>query len=170
MMDEVLLESLRARWSRDTINQIVLALNHGTSIRGILRGLPRVESPDLPLRMLDLRGIDLSHQNLRGPWKVREGIRKRAGIILKYADLTGALLQWTILPSADLRYARLVGAALQDAELIHADLSGADLTDADMTGAWLLYTKFRGTRITEAQLNSRRNLGQLDFDYHAYEL
>jgi uncharacterized protein YjbI with pentapeptide repeats len=170
MMDKANLDLLRERWSRDMINSIVLALNQGLSIRSILRELPQTRAPGISSRMLDLRGIDLSHQNLRGPWKVQGGMRRRAGVNLKSADLSGAFLQWVILPNADLRNARLHHAVLQDAELIHANLSGADLTGADLTGAWLLFTNFRGACVTETQLHSRRNLGQLDFDYHAFEL
>jgi hypothetical protein len=39
-----------------------------------------------------------------------------------------------------------------------------------MQDAWLLDTKFYNSKITEKQLNSRRNLGQLDFDYRAFEI
>jgi len=39
-----------------------------------------------------------------------------------------------------------------------------------MRGAWLLDTKFHGAKITEEQLESRRSLEQLDFDYHVYEM
>ena len=169
-IDNINIKELRGRWSGNLVNQVVLALNQGASIRSILKQVPSLKVPPLPAKVLDLRGIDLSHQNLRGPWRTRDGIRKRIGVNLRGADLTGALLKWTILPRADLRNTCLKGAELQDAELIYANLSGADLDNADLTGAWLLYTKFSEARVTEDQLNSRRNLGQLDFDYHAFEL
>jgi uncharacterized protein YjbI with pentapeptide repeats len=147
----------------------VIALNEGRSIRSVLDrvyvppGCPPSES------RLDLRGIDFSHQNLRGPWKLADDERKRIGVHLEEADLTGANLSWAILPRANLRGALLRHADLDHAELIYSDLSGADLDGASLEGAWLLYTKFHDTNITTEQLESRQNLGQMDFDYHAYE-
>lgn len=161
---------LRDRWTSEVINRIVIALNEGQPITSILEEVPQSRrfSP-LPHR-LDLRGIDFSHQNLRGPWELQGSERVRVGVNLKGADLTGAILVWVILPRADLRGAIFRYADLSDAELILSDLSDADLTGAVMQGAWLLDTKFHGAKITEEQLKSRRSLGQLDFDYHAFEI
>jgi hypothetical protein len=161
---------LQRRWSRRIINRIVIALNEEQDITGILG---EVESdPQIPFLAgrTDLRGIDLSHQNLRGPWKLEKEKHVRTGVGLKGVDLTGANLEWGILPRADLRNGVLRDVNLADAELILADLTGADLTGADLSGAWLLDTKFRNAKITPGQLASRRNLGQLDFDYHAFEI
>ncbi|MFH1941862.1 MAG: pentapeptide repeat-containing protein [bacterium] len=161
---------LRERWTADMINHIVVALNEGRTIDSVLEDLPQDEMlPHHPNRM-DLRGIDFSHQNLRGPWEFDGDRRQRCGVVLKKADLTGANLSWVILPKADLREALFIDADLKDAELIYSNLSKADLTGADMRGAWLLDTKFIGAKIGEEQLKSRRNLGQLDFDYYAYEI
>lgn len=166
----ITIEKLRQRWTGDVVNQIVVALNEGRSIEAVLENVP-YNKEDLSFSdRLDLRGIDLSHQNLRGPWEIREGQRIRVGVNLRNVDLTGAILLWTILPRADLRGALLQDADLRNAELIYADLSGADLTGATMEGAWLMDTKFHKAKVTEAQLESRRNLGQLDFAYYAFEI
>ena len=161
---------LQERWERDVIIRIVIALNEGQEIGSILKETPKNPSfPAMPGR-LDLRGIDLSFQNLRGPWSFRKDQRLRMGINLSSADLSGASLNWVILPRADLRDALLINADLRNAELIFSDLSGADLTGADMQDAWLLDTRFYNSKVTEKQLTSRRNLGQLDFDYRAFEI
>ena len=160
---------LRERWKGNVVNRIVVALNEGRSIAPILRRVPVPEGVVPSEGRLDLRGIDLSHQNLRGPWMFEEGKRRREGANLEGADLTAADLSWTILLRARLREGILRDADLNHAELVYADLSGADLTGADLRGAWLLYTKFHEAAITDAQLESRQNLGQMDFDYHAYE-
>ena len=161
---------LRQRWTWDTINHIVVVLNEGGEIASILADVAQDDTlPGFPDR-LDLRGIDFSHQNLRGPWRMDGEKRDRSGVRLKGADLTGAVLTWAILPRADLREVILIDADLTNTELIYSDLSQADLTRANLEGAWLLYTKLHDAKITEEQLKSRRNFGQLDFDYHAYEL
>jgi uncharacterized protein YjbI with pentapeptide repeats len=161
---------LRERWDRDTIIRVVIALNEGESVESHIREVVRnPEIPDLSGH-LDLRGIDLSFQNLRGPWRSGEGKRYRTGVVLEGADLSGANLRWVILPRGNLRGAVLKGADLSNAELIFTDLSGADLSGANMENAWLWDTCFYGANVSKQQLNSRRNLGQLDFDYHAYRL
>lgn len=161
---------LCTRWNPDLINKIVIALNQGLEIKSILEKIPqRDEIAPLPDKF-DLRGIDLSFQNLRGPWSVKEDQRIRIGVSLKGADLSFANLAWAILPRADFRGAILRNTSLTNAELIFADFSGADLTGADLSGAWLLDTKFYGAKIKEEQLRTRRKLGQLDFDYRAYEM
>lgn len=164
------LEWLRARWTLGTINRIVIALNEGQPITSVLETVPQDEAMPPLSHRLDLRGIDLSHQNLRGPWTFREEERIRIGVNLRGSDLTGAVLTWTILPRADLRDAILRSADLRDAELIQADLSGADLTGANVRGAWFSNTCLKNAKIAEEQLKSRRKLGQLDFNYHAYEI
>ena len=161
---------LRSRWTGDLINRIVIALNEGNDIAPIVNDVPRDEKIPTQKHRLDLRGIDFSHQNLRGPWERRAEERFRVGIRLPGADLTGAIMNWIILPRADLRGAILKNADLRSAELIYTDFSEADLTGAALDGAWLLDTKFFDAKITEEQLHRRRNLGQLDFDYHAYEI
>ncbi len=161
---------LCTRWNPDLINKIVITLNQGLEIKSILEEVPqRDDIAPLPERF-DLRGIDFSFQNLRGPWSVKNEERIRIGVNLKNADLSFANLTWAILPRADFRRAVLRNASLTNAELIFADFSEADLTDADMNGAWLLDTKFYGAKIKEEQLRTRRKLGQLDFDYRAYSM
>jgi uncharacterized protein YjbI with pentapeptide repeats len=161
---------LRDRWKGDLVNRIVIALNEGREIQSVLGEVP--QNPEVPsvAGRIDLRGINLSHQNLRGPWEIKGEERVRVGVNLRDVDLAGAILNWVILPRADLRGAILKDVDLRNAELIYSDLSDADLTGAEMQGAWLLETKFYGAKITEEQLKSRRNLGQLDFDYLAYEI
>jgi len=161
---------LRTRWDPRLINKIVIALNQGLEIKSILEEVSqRDDIAPLPDRF-DLRGIDLSFQNLRGPWAFKDGQRIRVGVNLRNGDLTFANLTWAILPRADFRGVILKNVSLTNAELIFADFSEADLTGADMSGAWLLGTKFYGAKIKEEQLRTRRKLGQLDFDYRAYEM
>ena len=162
-------QQLRERWKGNVVNRIVVALNEARSIQPILRRVPLPEGVPASDRRLDLRGIDFSHQNLRGPWKFEGDIRTRRGVDLEGADLTAADLNWAILLRANLTRVILRDGNLDHAELVYADLSGADLTGASLEGAWLLYTNLHGAKITEEQLRSRRNLGQMDFDYHAYE-
>ncbi|OVE80375.1 hypothetical protein BVY01_00420 [bacterium I07] len=166
MMDA---ESYSKRWNLDLVNQIVVALNLGASIIPLIQSaFPTAYTTSEGL--IDLRGIDFSHQNLRGPWINTEGTRSRSGVDLHETDLSGSDLKWAILPRANLKKSLLINADLRDSELIMADLSGADLTGADMTRVWLLNTKFHQAKISSNQLDSRRCLGQLDFDYHAFEI
>jgi len=159
---------LRARWDRNLINRIVNGLNAGVGVASLLQDLKQhAEAPPFSGR-IDLRGIDLSHQNLRGPWIFIDEIKKRSGIALTMADLSHANLAWALLPRADFRGALMEDVRLDSAELIHADFSGAELTGATFEGAWLLDTRFKEATIEEAQLKRRRKLGQLDFDYHAF--
>lgn len=161
---------LQNRWTRQIVNDIVIAWNEGLVITDIMSEIKSDSRiPCLPDR-LDLRGIDLSHQNLRGPWKMEGEKHVRTGVDLQGVDLTYANLEWIILPRANLRDAVLREVNLCNAELILADFTGADLTGADISGAWLLDTKFQKANITPEQLAKRRKLGQLDFDYHAYEI
>jgi uncharacterized protein YjbI with pentapeptide repeats len=161
---------LQDRWTRQNINDLVISWNEGRAVKEILSEVkPDPGIPRLPDR-LDLRGIDLSHQNLRGPWKMEGEKHVRTGVNLQGVDLTCANLEWVILPRANLCDAILREVNLCNAELILADFTGADLTGADISGAWLLDTKFQEAKITREQLATRRKLGQLDFDYHAYEI
>ena len=167
---KMITEKIKSRWDYDLINRIVFALNEAAPIEDILKDVPADTSMPPSGKRLDLRGIDFSFQNLRGPWHIMEGRRLRMGVDLHDADLTGADLSWAMLPRANLRGALLADANLQNTELIYADFSEADLKGARMEGAWLLDTLFKGAEITEQQLAQRRKLGQLDFDYHAYKL
>ena len=83
---------LRDCWKGDITNKIVITLNEGLSLNPILKKLKKkFDIPDNEDRM-DLRYIDLSHQNLRGPWK-QDGERQvRGGVNLKDVDLTSAWL------------------------------------------------------------------------------
>lgn len=161
---------LQERWDRDFINDIVYALNEGKEINDLLKEIP--QKKEIPFRenFIDLRGIDFSHQNLRGPWTIKNDRWFRKGICLKNADFSFANLAWVILPRADLRDSLFIETDLSNAELIYSDLSHTDLTGANMKEAWLLDTKFHESKVTEEQLKSRMNIKQMDFDYHAYEL
>lgn len=168
-LNKVQIQALRDRWKGNVVNKIVIALNEGNVIDSILRRVPLPEGVPPSESRLDLRGIDFSHQNLRGPWTFEEDIRTRKGVDLEGADLTAADLNWAILLRANLANASLKDANLDHAELVYTNLSGADLSGATLGGAWLLYTNLHEAKVTEEQLKSRRNLGQMDFDYHAYE-
>ncbi|MFO7889190.1 MAG: pentapeptide repeat-containing protein [bacterium] len=161
---------LNERWDRDLINKIVFALNEGKEISGLLKAVPQKKEIPFREKFIDLRGIDFSHQNLRGPWNIHNDQRFRQGICLKNADFSYANLAWVILPRADLQGSLFIETDLSNAELIYSDLSHTDLTGADMNEAWLLDTKFYESKVTEEQLKSRMNIEQMDFDYHAYEL
>ena len=169
-LDDKQKEWLKQRWDRDLINKIVYNLNKGKEITGLLDEVPQNNDITCKEKFIDLRGIDFSHQNLRGPWTIQEEQRYRKGICLKNADFSYANLAWVILPRADLRGSLFIETDLSNAELIYSDLSYTDLTNADMKEAWLLDTKFYGAKVTEEQLKSRMNIKQMDFDYHAFEL
>ncbi len=158
------------RWDRDLINKIVYALNEGREIFSLLKEVPQNKEIPSKKRFLDLRGIDFSHQNLRGPWTIHNDQRYRKGICLRNADFSYAHLAWIILPRADLKGSIFIETDLSNAELIYSDLSHTDLTGANMNEAWLLDTKFYESKVTEEQLCSRMNIKQMDFDYHAYEI
>lgn len=170
-LSEEIVQRLRDRWNAGIRSRLVSALNEGASLASVVESMSgEAETPEpCPEGYLDLRGIDLSHLNLRGPWKVQGEERFRTGVALERVDLSHADLSWALLPRAVLRGSILRYADLNHAELIYADLSGADLSGADLRGAWLLYTQLYDAVVTEEQLASRRNLGQMDFDYHAYE-
>ena len=80
------IDRLKNRWTRDIINLIVVALNEGRPISDIIE---QISPKDSSVRedCLDMRGIDLSHQNLRGPWITKEMRRSRCGINLKNVDM-----------------------------------------------------------------------------------
>ena len=162
-------EQFRNRWDLDLINHLVVALNEGRPIEPVLKKAFGERCIRTQEGKLDLRGIELSHQNLRGPWIDRNQQRIRAGVDLHGVDLSGAALQWILLPRADLRDSILRDADLRDAELIHCDMTDADLRGADLTGAWLFDTRLTGAAVNLEQLAARRSIGQLDLDYHAYE-
>ena len=163
-------QNLVNRWNADLINQVVVRLNSGIEFKSLLKkfNLPEGISPSD--KRLDLRGIDLSHQNLSGPWKKIKGKKVRCGVDLSNTDLIYANLEWVLLPRAKLINSSLVCTNLQNAELIFADLSGANLAEANLSGAWLWDTVMKNANVTEEQLQARRNLDQMDFDYHAYVL
>ncbi len=163
------LKWLRSRWERDLINHIVIALNEGNPINTLILEVERDEQLPAAEGKRDFRGIDFSHQNIRGPWTVKKECRYRKGVSLADSDFSCADFSWVSLPRADLSNCLLCQADLNYAELILADFSGSDLTGADLTNAWLLDTKFQDAKVTEEQLHSRQCLGQLDFDYYAYE-
>ena len=152
------------------IIRLVIALNAGESINSLLKDIPKPDGECADNDSIDLRGIDFSHQNLRGPWKKQNDKLIRRGVHLQNADLSFSDLSWAFLPRANLRGAILCEANLNNSELILADLRDADLTGASFDGAWLLDTLFLGAKVDESQLKVRRNLGQMDFDYHAYEI
>lgn len=162
-------EWLCKRWDRNLINRLVFALNSGKVITALLQQIPQDDSISADRKMVDLRGVDFSHQNLRGPWKTKDEKRYRAGISLENADFSCANLSWAIVPHANLKRAVFYEADLSNAELIYSDLSYTDFKNAAMEGAWFLDTKLYESNITEKQLSKRRNIEQMDFYYHAYE-
>jgi len=161
---------LKQRWTRDLVNKIVLALNQGTPVLPWLNAVEQDTALSYKQDLCDFRGIDFSHQNLRGPWTNENNRRFRAGVDLRKSDFTGADLSWAMLPHADLQESIFIDADLSYTELILADLSKANLTGTKMKGVWLLDTKFYEAKISAEQLQSRQNHGQMDFDYHAYEI
>ena len=162
-------QALRNRWSSDLVIQVVIALNRGEPLYPAIQRCPECNAGATE-KPFDLRGIDLSFQNLRGPWHETGSGRQRTGVKLSDCDLSYANLNWTILLRADLSNTLLVGADMRDCELILADCSGADFTGAAMQNAWMLDTLLKNAVISRNQLKARRNIGQMDFDIHAYEI
>lgn len=170
MLNREQLQNCKDRWDLQRLNEIVIALNNGQDIKPIIKEMDQDASLPPCFGSMDLRGINLSHQNLRGPWRHVDGKRKRIGVNLEGVDLNGADLSWALMPWANLKGARLRDVNLYCTELIYADLMETDLAGANLTGVWLLDTKMYRAIVTLDQLESRRKLGQLDFDYHAYEI
>ena len=80
------------------------------------------------------------------------------GVVLPFADLTGANLAWANLHEADLdasvlRRAQLEFADLSGAGLTGADLTGADLSGADLSGAYLMAANLQHADLTRASLD-----------------
>jgi uncharacterized protein YjbI with pentapeptide repeats len=88
---------------------------------------------------LDLRGAELSHQDL-------------SMIRLESADLTQANLVGADMRQANLIGASLAGANLAGANLWRADLDGADLSGADLTDAVLDGADLRGATLDGADV------------------
>ena len=122
---------------------------------------------------LDLRGADLSQEDLRGlplacmeggllpigTWKSTEEQRNMAAVQLQKADLSAAQLQGASLIGAQLQKADLWDAQLQGASLIEAQLQKADLPGAQLQGADLLRAQMQGANLAYAQLE-RTYLGE----------
>jgi len=76
-------------------------------------------------------------------------------------DFYSANLSGADLSGADLSGAHLSRAHLSGADLSGADLSGANLSGANLSGAHLSGADLRDTRVTKRQLDSARNITQV---------
>ncbi len=117
---------------------------------------------------LDVRGADLSQEDLRGlPLACMQGgltgiellnateeQRNMAAARMKEADLREAQLQKAILTRAQLQEAELYGAQLQEADLHEAQLQKATLREAQLQKADLTRAQLQGATLREAQLDS----------------
>ena len=105
----------------------------------------RLDLSNKIIRVLDMRGINLTGANLKGA--VLRGVNLKDAVLVK-ADLSGADLIGANLLHADLRGANLTGA-----DLIGANLVEADLTEATLNGASLRFADLLGADLRRAQLN-----------------
>jgi uncharacterized protein YjbI with pentapeptide repeats len=116
---------------------------------------------------LDLRGADVSQEDLRGlplarmygalatsEWEnATEEQRNMAVVCMKGADLRKAQLQGAHLRGAQLQGAHLRGAQLQGATLYEAQLQGAHLRWAKLQGADLREAQLQGADLRRVQLD-----------------
>ena len=94
-----------------------MALNEGKPLEPMLEKIRGPSKSRTASGLLDLRGIDLSHQNLRGPWRFGRNQRSRTGVDLRRTDITGADLS---------------GARLEEAWMYETALSGATFLPEQM--------------------------------------
>ena len=145
-------EALRARWTQDQVEAIVLALKAGTALPDFVAKLP--PSGGGMAFVDDLRGISLN--GAEAPNAILSSVSLQGadlfGAILPGADLTEANLEGAYLRGADLTGARLERAELTAATFESAKLTNADLTDADLTGATLSQATMERANLTAANL------------------
>jgi uncharacterized protein YjbI with pentapeptide repeats len=116
---------------------------------------------------LDLRGADLSEENLRGlplacmqgglaidKWlNATEEQRTMATVSMQKSSLYKAQLQGAVLLGAQFQKASLFMAQLQGADLGWTQLQGANLEGAQLQGASLYQAQMQGAYLCEAQLD-----------------
>jgi uncharacterized protein YjbI with pentapeptide repeats len=112
----------------------------------------------------DLRGLDLTIQNIRGinlhrmnlGWARLEGAQLQAltswevnfaDADLRWANLDGADLSLSVFDRANLQYSRFIKAILTDVSARKADFRHANLSHAVLNGAHLEGAKLRGARV-----------------------
>ncbi len=127
--------------------------------------------------VVDLRGADLRHVNLKGlPLaRIRGGLtrgewskasleqREAATLHLESADLTEAHLEGAILRGAHLQGATLRKASLRDTVLFSANLKNAYLREAHLERATLIAASMEGAYLRKAHLE-RADLRNAFFD------
>lgn len=126
-------------------------------------GGKRLDLSNKKIRVLDMRGINLTcavlrGANLRGAY-LEGAVLNKAD--LRETDLTDATLAGARLYGADLKRACCIGASLRKADLNEADLRGADLREADLTGADLTGADVRMVEIRTAVLENAIGLPAL---------
>ena len=116
---------------------------------------------------IDLRGADLSEQNLNRANLSEVNLRDAN---LAGTDLRDAKLTFSSLCGADLQSADLMGADLSNANLANANLSQADLRRANLFAAQAVGTNFQqailtGTCIQDWQIDAGTNLDDVQCDF-----
>ncbi|NER46354.1 MAG: hypothetical protein F6J92_06600 [Symploca sp. SIO1A3] len=168
------LVALRQRATKRAIAKIITIYNgqtHNTNLSRINLGLVDSGSTSFTLVLdnLDLSGINFRSANLLGA-SLRStrfygaGEDKRFGTFddliadlsgaeLQEADLTGAVLNNTMLNRTNLIRATLNQANLSDSSLLRANLSSAKLIGADLRQATLENASLTGADLSEAKLD-----------------
>jgi hypothetical protein len=133
-------------------NQSIEENKIGTDIQAILTVIGRRV---LNQKTIELGRIDLSRTNLRG---ADFSGAKPGRIIFQNADLSGAILRWSVMEGADFNQSKLKGAAFDGARLSKAyfykcDLQEAHFWRADLSEADFFGAEIRGADFREATLS-----------------
>jgi uncharacterized protein YjbI with pentapeptide repeats len=146
-------DSLRNRWTRVKVNEVVKALREAKSVpvdrlalkeeyAEVYRDTAAEKSYDL--RGIPLGGVDLTGSDLR--------FTHLEGALLDSANLWGANLQDARVNAANLQGTSLRRANLQGAYLWEANLQNADLSQANLQNADLWRANLQGAQLVEANL------------------
>jgi uncharacterized protein YjbI with pentapeptide repeats len=118
----------------------------GQIIEGVLKGVALIDAKWIGVQAngiifsdVDMAGSHFLGCDMRHSAWIRCDARR---VMLRGANLSAAVIEWTQLRGADLKGADLRGAVLE-----HVDLRGADLRDVQLTGAILDDVDLRGANL-----------------------